>query len=81
MSQLLAVLGEALVVGEGVLEVLVVVVFKLFTDTIEAGAELLTSYSEDNLVVDATAFAVNDLQIQQENKYQCVYRRKQMIMQ
>jgi hypothetical protein len=45
MSQLLEdVLGEALVLGEGALEVLVVVVFALFTETVEAGAELRVCY-------------------------------------
>jgi hypothetical protein len=41
----------------------------------------LTRYSNNNLVVDATAVAGNNQQIQQKNKYQCGHRRKRMITQ
>jgi hypothetical protein len=41
----------------------------------------VTSYSNDNYVVDVMAITVNNPQKQQENKYQSGHRIKQMIMQ
>ena len=38
----------------------------------------LTSYNDNNLVVDATSVAVNSSQIQKENKYHSEHRRKQI---
>jgi hypothetical protein len=38
----------------------------------------MTSYRNDNLVVDATSVAVNNSQIQQEKKYRGEHRRKQI---
>jgi hypothetical protein len=55
--------------------------YKIRTALGDSKDTYLTSYSDNNLVVDATAVAVNDPQIQQENKYQCGHKRKQMIMQ
>jgi hypothetical protein len=39
----------------------------------------LTSYRNDNLVVDATSVAVNSSQIQQENKYHSEHRRNRLV--
>ena len=39
----------------------------------------MTSYSDDNLVVDATSVAVNSSQIQQENKYHSEHRRNRLV--
>jgi hypothetical protein len=38
----------------------------------------LTSYGNNNLVVDATSVAVNSSQIQQEKKYHGEHKRKQI---
>jgi hypothetical protein len=38
----------------------------------------MTSYRDDNLVVDATSVAVNSSQIQQENKYHSEHKRNRL---
>jgi hypothetical protein len=43
-----------------------------------ASTECLTSYRNNNLVVDATAVAVNSSWIQKENKYHSEHGRKQI---
>jgi hypothetical protein len=53
----------------------------IFLQALPAQSSKLTSYNDNNLVVDAVAVAVKDPQIQQEKKYQCGHKRKQMIKQ